>query len=100
MDTLRKMYFFHPRVHVIGLQKCMTTISGLLTIVIKILQPCNYSGLIYIIKTNKFYKCPYKKPPVLFMDIHVHISEKWFLIDVLHKAYGRATLPCDFRGER
>ena len=31
MDTLRKMYFFHPRVHLIGLQKCMTTISGLLT---------------------------------------------------------------------
>ena len=35
MDTLRKMYFFRPRVHVIGLQKCMTTISGLLTIAIK-----------------------------------------------------------------
>ena len=36
MDTLRKMYFFHPRVHVIGLQKCMTTIPGQLTIIIKI----------------------------------------------------------------
>ena len=35
MDTLRKMYFFHPRVHVIGLQKCITTISGLLAIVTK-----------------------------------------------------------------
>ena len=34
VDTLRKMYFFHPRVHVVGLQKNITTISGLLTIVI------------------------------------------------------------------
>ena len=31
MDTLRKMHFFHPCIHVIGLQKCMTTIPGLLT---------------------------------------------------------------------
>ena len=28
--------FFHPRIHVIGLQKCMTTIPGLLTIFKKI----------------------------------------------------------------
>ena len=36
IETLRKKYFFHPRVHVIGLQKCMTTIPGLLTIFEKI----------------------------------------------------------------
>ena len=28
MDTLRKCIFFHPFVHVIGFQKCMTAISG------------------------------------------------------------------------
>ena len=31
MNTLRKMHIFHPHVYVIGLQKCMTTISELLT---------------------------------------------------------------------
>ena len=36
MVTLRKMYFFHTRVQVTGLKKCMTTISGLLAIVKKI----------------------------------------------------------------
>ena len=34
MDTLWKKYFFHPRVHIIGLQKCTTTF-GLLIIVLK-----------------------------------------------------------------
>ena len=34
------------------------------------------------------------------MDIHAHISERWFLVDLLHKVYGRATLQRDFRGER
>ena len=29
MDTLRKMHIFHPRIHVIELQKCMITIPGL-----------------------------------------------------------------------
>ena len=36
MDTLRKMHFIHPRIHVIGLQKCMTTIPELFTIFKKI----------------------------------------------------------------
>ena len=53
-----------------------------------------------MIKTKNFYKCPYKEPFVLIMDMHVHISEKWFLIDLLHKMYGRAILPRDFRGKR
>ena len=35
MDTLRKIHFYHPLVHVIGLQKYMSNISGQLTIVIK-----------------------------------------------------------------
>ena len=26
MDNQKKMHFFRPRIHVIGLQKCMTTI--------------------------------------------------------------------------
>ena len=43
--------------------------------------------------TKKNYKCPYKEPPVLFMDMYVHISKRWFLIYLLHKMYGRATLP-------
>ena len=54
-----------------------------------------------MIKTKKNYNCPYEDncPPVLIMDMHVHISERWFLIDLLHKVYGRAILPKDFRGE-
>ena len=35
MGTLREKYFFHPCAHIIGLQKGMTVISGLLTIVKK-----------------------------------------------------------------
>ena len=31
LDTLRKMHFFHPCMHVIGLQKGMIIIPGLLT---------------------------------------------------------------------
>ena len=53
-----------------------------------------------MIKTNKFYKCPYKEPPVPIMDMHVHTSDRWLFIDLLHKVYGRATLQRDFRGER
>ena len=49
-------------------------------------------------KTKNFYKCPCKEPPVPIMDMHVHINERWFLIDLLHKVYGRATLKRDFRG--
>ena len=52
MDTLRKMHFFHPCIHVIGLQKCMTAIPGLLTIFKKNKQPCKCSGLILMIKTT------------------------------------------------
>ena len=58
MDTLRKIKKFHPRIHVIGLQKCMTTITGLLTIFKKNYQPCKFSSLILMIKTKKFYKYP------------------------------------------
>ena len=36
MDPLRKIRFFQPRMNVIGLEKCMTTIPGLLTIFKKI----------------------------------------------------------------
>ena len=36
MDNQKKMHFFRPRIHVIGLQKCMTTIPGLMTIFKKI----------------------------------------------------------------
>ena len=64
IDTLRKMYFFHPRVHIIGLQKCMITISGLLTIVIKINNLVITLVYFKFIKTKKFYKCSYKEPPV------------------------------------
>ena len=65
MDTLRKMHFFHPSIHVIGLQKCMTTIPGLLTIFKKI------SNLLNVVinfndKNKKFLQvsikgtsCPY-----------------------------------------
>ena len=49
-----------------------------------------------MIKIKNFYKCPYKEPPALIMDMHAHISEKWFLIDILHKACGKATLPRNF----
>lgn len=52
-----------------------------------------------MIKTKNVYKCPYKEPPVPIMDMHVHIRDRWLLIDLLHKVYGRATLPRDFRGE-
>ena len=45
----------------------------------------------------KKIKCPYKEPPVFIMDMHVHISERWFLNDLLHKVYGRATPPRDIR---
>ena len=47
-----------------------------------------------MMKTEKSYKCPYKKPLVLIMDMHVHISDRRLLIDLLHKMYGRAI----FRG--
>ena len=53
-----------------------------------------------MIKTKNFYKCLCKKPPVLNMDMHVHISQRWFLIDLLQKVYGRATFHRDFEGER
>ena len=53
-----------------------------------------------MMKTKFFYKCPDKEPPVLIMDMHVNISERWFLNDLLHKVSGRATLPRDFRVER
>ena len=53
-----------------------------------------------MMKTEKSYKCPYKKPLVLIMDMHVHISDRRLLIDLLHKMYGRALLPRGFRGER
>ena len=53
-----------------------------------------------MIKTKIFYKCPYKEPPVLIMNIDVHISERWFLIDLLYKVYGGAILPRGFGGER
>ena len=53
-----------------------------------------------MIKTKKFYKCPYKEPLVLIIDMHVHVSERWFLIDLLYEAYGRETLSRTlFRGE-
>ena len=50
-------------------------------------------------KTKTFYKCPYKEHPVLIMDMHVHISQKWFLIDLLRMVYEKATLPRNFRGK-
>ena len=53
-----------------------------------------------MIKTKKIYKRPYKEPPVLIMDMHVHSSERCLIIDLVHNVYGRATLPRDFRGER
>ena len=65
MDTLRKMHFFYPRIRVIGHQKCMTTIPGLLTIFKKI------SNLLNVVinfndKNKKFLQvsikgtsCPY-----------------------------------------
>ena len=53
-----------------------------------------------MIKAKIFYKCSYKVPPVLIMDMHVHISERWFSIDLLHNVYGRAPFPRDFTGER
>ena len=53
-----------------------------------------------MIEIKKTSKCPYKEPPVLVMNMNVHISEMWFLIDLLQKVYGRNTLPRDFRGER
>ena len=52
-----------------------------------------------MIKTKKI-KYPYKETPVLIMDMHVHFNDRWFLIDLLRKVYGRATLPRDFSGER
>ena len=53
-----------------------------------------------MITFKKILKCPYKEPPVLIMDMQVHISERWFLYDLLPKLYGRTTLSRDFRGER
>ena len=53
-----------------------------------------------MIKTKNFYKCPYKEPPVFIMDMHVYISERWLLIDLLNEVHGKAILPRDFRGER
>ena len=49
-------------------------------------------------KNKKNLQVSSKEPPVLIMDMHVHISERWFLIDALHKTYERATLPKDFKG--
>ena len=59
MDTLKKMHFFHPRLHVIGLQKCMTTIPGLLNI-LKKKTLCKCSSLILMIKTKKFLQMSIK----------------------------------------
>ena len=53
-----------------------------------------------MIKTKNSYNCPYKEPPVPIIDKHAYISDRWFLIDLLHKVYGRATLPRDFREGR
>ena len=52
-----------------------------------------------MIKTKFFYKRPYNELPFLIMYMHVHITERWFLIDLLYKMYGRITLPRDFRRE-
>ena len=53
-----------------------------------------------MIKAKNYYRYPYKEPPILIMDMHIHISERWILIDLVHKVYGEPPLPVDFRGER
>ena len=53
-----------------------------------------------MIRTKHFYKYPCKELSVLIMDMYVYISERWFIIAVLHKMFGRATLPRNFIGER
>ena len=53
-----------------------------------------------MIKTKNFYKCPYKELPIPNEDMRINIRERSFFIDLLYKAYGRVSLPRDFRGER